>query len=194
MLAKRILLVLGLLLCNASVGWADAQDPAIIVRAGISSGTIVLTPGNLTTTIHFDTDPRCVQVQLPIPGPSTLVASMSCSVFNTSGLALSSLTFTIVPAQLPFQVNSNSFGIWSVNTTSTIATFTFATPIPTFIPGMNYGTGPFPEFAIDFIGFNPNAPDLGFVATPVPEPATLGLFALGLGGAWFRRRVQGRAR
>ncbi len=178
MFAKRAGILLGVILLSAATGWADTQDPAIIIRSGVSGGTIHLTPGNLTTTITFPTDPRCFQVMLPIPGTSTLVPSMTCNVENNSGVDLYSLTFTIVPAQLPLTLNNTSgFGTWVTNASFTIATFTFTTPLSS--PG---------ELNIDFIGFDPNAPAIGFAATPVPEPASLGLFALGLGGAWIRRK------
>lgn len=175
---KRSLFLLVLCLPGAGASWADTQDPAIIIRSGVGSGTIHITPGNFTTTIVFDTDPRCFQVMLPIPGTSTLVPSMTCHVLNTSGVSLTSLTFTIVPAQLPLTLNNTSLGTWTSNPGFTLATFTFTNPLTS--PG---------EFDMDFIGFDPNAPALGFAATPVPEPASLGLFALGLGGAWVRRRL-----
>ncbi len=176
-MTKRVTFILAMALLFTGATWADTQDPAIIIRGGVTSGTIHLTPGNLTTTIVFDTDPRCSQVMLPIPGTSTLVPSMTCHVVNESGLNLTSLVFTIVPAQLPLTLNNNSFGSWTTNAGFTIATFTFATAL----------TSP-NEFDMDLIGFSPGTP-IGFTGTPVPEPASLGLFALGLGGAWVRRRI-----
>jgi len=196
MSAKRIFTILALVLCAASTSFANAQDPAIIIRSGVSTGTIHLTPGNLTTTIVFPTDPRCFQTSLPIPGTTTpTYPSMTCAVVNQSGFALSSLTFTFSSIQVPLSLANSSFGSWQSTIGSNLITavFTFATPIPPLGLG-NYGNGPFPEFLMDFVNFDPTAPNLSFTATPVPEPATLGLFALGMGGAgaWLRRRRAAR--
>jgi hypothetical protein len=163
----------------AAPAWANGvNDPQIIIRGG-GGHTVHLTPGNTTTTLSFNNDPRCTPTTGVIS--NVVVPAMTCGVHNATNTDIYVLTFTIIPAQIPLVVcpiPANCLpGTWSVNTAGTIATFVFTNPLPS--PGDLY---------IDFLGFQLGTP-IGFDAK-TPEPATMLLFASGLGVVALRRRFR----
>jgi len=171
-----ILAVLALVLMASSPAFADIADPQIIVRGGGTSGTITLTPGNTSTTVFFDTDPRCHQFVGSIGGVPA--PAMDCPVFNATGTSLYSFTWIISPPQLPLTFsNTGVAGSFTLDPTGTILTFYFATP---------FTTGN--DLNIDFVNFAPGTP-IDFIAQ-TPEPGTMGLFFAGASAlvARLRRR------
>ena len=158
-------------------------DPAIII--GGTGSFINFTPGHTSVSLTFNTDPLC-------NGPSftTLnkvsLPSMACGVTNNTGAPLMGFTFTFNTPQNNLNLLTTSsfagLGTWfsncNNNNNCTSATFTLN---PALLNGVGFDT------LITFVGF---APGTVIGLSAVPEPATLTLFASGLGALLLRRRTR----
>ena len=146
----------------------------VLFADGTRKSVGVIFPSKLT----FNTDARCTAGMTTLNNVS--LPSMLCGIVNQTGLPLTGFTFSFNSPQLLTLLVSTAtpgLGTWTQNFNGTLATFMFATPLPT----------PNGDIAINFVNFGAGLP-IGVAA--VPEPASLTLVGAGLGALLIRRRAR----
>lgn len=180
MSAKRGLLGVFILLVAAAPLVADpVNDPQIIIRSGPAT-TIFLT-GNTLNLTFGPSQAGCTFT----PGSQTTsgLDEMDCGILNQNTFGLTNIFISISVPQLPL----NLFCFDSLCSGTPVAGVSGSTAF--FQLSLN-AIGPGDDFHMIFVGFQPT--DFN-VAVNVPEPATMGLFAAGL-GALAARRLRRRNR
>ncbi len=177
--AKLSVLCATLLVVAGAASADGVLDPQIIIR-GDPATSISMTSPNLI--ISVPNNPGCKQTTTVLNNVTVPVED--CGIHNMTGFDIYTITlqFTLDPNLNPLVLGGNLFGAQSF-------TFDPNTGIVTAI----FSLGVIPagqDFHIEFINFDPGT-SFDIVAQS-PEPATLALFASGLGAIIARRRMRKR--